>query len=406
MPYLLLAFIIYCVSFAFSFFASLIKKRFAFVALILAYLGINACLMYKFDIVYLMNLVGEMDNFELILFLVSIGVLIIAVCESIFMKNKRKMKKEDNKEVLYLEKDTKLYYFNLLDEDIAYFNNDKNKYVLNNAFRRRLNTKEIEISEEEMSNLVAFEDKSAFNNKDNNTKFKLQTEDKLEWYERKVEKIGSDNYIIIHKIENKLGKDAVVLNYKDLDKTLKEKEKSGQKFGIILSNIYAIKENVQKSLTNLNNEKDIKDKDLRDIILIKYLTKILNGDYRDIVKIYKISSYEYAFLFEVKDVYLQVERSVMNNASEFLCDNIEINDKSYVVKAKIACVYSDYVKVKEDYHVINAAFDLLQNVVESNYKQNFGILKKEYEEDKNIDLKEMGIDLANDIKQFLNDKNE
>ena len=405
MRYLLFAFIIFCIAFAFSFFASIIKKRFAFLSLIIAYLGINVCLMYKFDIVYLMDLVGEIEYFEMILFFISIGVLIIAVMESILMKNKRKIKKDD-KEVLYFEKDTKLYYFNLLDEDIAYFNNDKNKYVLNNAFRRRLNSKEIEISEEEMNNLVAFEDKNAFNNKDSNVKFKLQTDDRLEWYERKVEHIGNDNYIIIHKIENKLGKDAVVLNYKDLDKTLKEKEKSGDKFGIILSNIYAIRENVQKSLTNLNTEKDIKDKELRDIVLIKYLTKILNGDYKDIVKIYKISSYEYAFLFELKDVYLQVERSIMNNASEFLSDNIEINDKSYVVKAKVACVYSEYVKVKEDYHVINAAFDLLQNVVESNYKQNFGILKKEYEESKDIDLKEMGIDLANDIKQFLNDKNE
>ena len=385
MRYLLFAFIIFCIAFAFSFFASIIKKRFAFLSLIVAYLGINVCLMYKFDIVYLMDLVGEIEYFEMILFFISIGVLIIAVMESILMKNKRKIKKDD-KEVLYFEKDTKLYYFNLLDEDIAYFNNDKNKYVLNNAFRRRLNSKEIEISEEEMNNLVAFEDKNAFNNKDSNVKFKLQTDDRLEWYERKVEHIGNDNYIIIHKIENKLGKDAVVLNYKDLDKTLKEKEKSGDKFGIILSNIYAIRENVQKSLTNLNTEKDIKDKELRDIVLIKYLTKILNG--------------------ELKDVYLQVERSIMNNASELLSDNIEINDKSYVVKAKIACVYSDYVKVKEDYHVINAAFDLLQNVVESNYKQNFGILKKEYEESKDIDLKEMGIDLANDIKQFLNDKNE
>ena len=405
MRYLLFAFIIFCIAFAFSFFASIIKKRFAFLSLIIAYLGINVCLMYKFDIVYLMDLVGEIEYFEMILFFISIGVLIIAVMESILMKNKRKIKKDD-KEVLYFEKDTKLYYFNLLDEDIAYFNNDKNKYVLNNAFRRRLNSKEIEISEEEMNNLVAFEDKNTFNNKDSNVKFKLQTDDRLEWYERKVEHIGNDNYIIIHKIENKLGKDAVVLNYKDLDKTLKEKEKSGDKFGIILSNIYAIRENVQKSLTNLNTEKDIKDKELRDIVLIKYLTKILNGDYKDIVKIYKISSYEYAFLFELKDVYLQVERSIMNNASEFLSDNIEINDKSYVVKAKVACVYSEYVKVKEDYHVINAAFDLLQNVVESNYKQNFGILKKEYEESKDIDLKEMGIDLANDIKQFLNDKNE
>ena len=245
MRYLLFAFIIFCTAFAFSFFASIIKKRFAFLSLIIAYLGINVCLMYKFDIVYLMDLVGEIEYFEMILFFISIGVLIIAVMESILMKNKRKIKKDD-KEVLYYEKDTKLYYFNLLDEDIAYFNNDKNKYVLNNAFRRRLNSKEIEISEEEMNNLVAFEDKNAFNNKDSNVKFKLQTDDRLEWYERKVEHIGNDNYIIIHKIENKLGKDAVVLNYKDLDKTLKEKEKSGDKFGIILSNIYAIRENVQK----------------------------------------------------------------------------------------------------------------------------------------------------------------
>lgn len=405
MPYLLLSFILCCLAFAFGFIASIVKKRFAFISLILSYIGVNVCMMYKFDIVYLMDLVGEIDNFLMILFLASIGVLAISIAESLLMKNKRHHEKNDDKKVLYYEKDTKLYYFNMLDEDIAYYNFDKKKYVLNNAFRRRLNLKEIEISEEELRALVAYEDLNAFNSKDKNIKFKLQTDEKMEWYERKIETIGGDEYIIIHKIDNKLGKDAVVLTYKDLDKTLKEKERNGEKFGLILSNIYSIKEYTIKSFTNLNNEKDIKDKELKEIVLIKYLTKLLNGNYKDIIKIYKISSYEYAILFDLKDSYLQVERSVMNNASEFLEDDIEISGKTYKVRAKIACVFSDYVKIREDYHVINAAFDLLQTVVSSTYKQNYGILKKEYEDDNNIDLKEMGIDLANDIKKFIN-KNE
>ena len=405
MPYLLLAFILCCLAFAFSFIASIVKKRFAFISLVLSYIGGNVCLMYKFDVVYLMDLVGEIENFLMILFLASIGVLVISVAESLLMKNKRKNKKNDDKEVLYYEKDTKLYYFNMLDEDIAYYNFDKKKYVLNNAFRRRLNVKEIEISEDELKALIPYEDVNTFESNEKNIKFKIQTDGALEWYERKIEIIGGDEYIIIHKIDNKLGKDAVVLTYKDLDKALKEKERNGEKFGLILSNISSIKEYTIKSFTNLNNEKDIKDKELRDIILIKYLTKLLNGNYKDIIKIYKISSYEYAFLFSLKDVYLQVERSVMNNASEFLEDDIEINGKTYKVRAKVACVLSDYVKIREDYHVINAAFDLLQTVVSSTYKQNYGILKKEYEEDDNIDLKEMGIDLANDIKKFIN-KNE
>ena len=402
MPYLLLAFILCCLAFAFSFIASIVKKRFAFISLVLSYIGGNVCMMYKFDIVYLMDLVGEIDNFLMILFLSSIGILAISIAESLLMKNKRHHKKNDDKEVLYYEKDTKLYYFNMLDEDIAYYNFDKKKYVLNNAFRRRLNLKEIEISEDELRVLVAYEDVNAFNSKEKNIKFKLQTDEKMEWYERKIDTIGSDEYIIIHKIDNKLGKDAVVLTYKDLDKALKEKERNGEKFGLILSNISSIKEYTVKSFTNLNNEKDIKDKELRDIVLIKYLTKLLNGNYKDIIKIYKISSYEYAFLFELKDIYLQVERSVMNNASEFLEGDIEINGKTYKVRAKLACVLSDYVKIREDYHVINAAFDLLQTVVSSTYKQNYGILKKEYEDDNNIDLKEMGIDLANDIKKYIN----
>ncbi|MCR5422511.1 MAG: hypothetical protein K6E74_02625 [Bacilli bacterium] len=402
MPYLLLAFILCCLAFAFSFIASIVKKRFAFVSLVLSYIGGNVCMMYKFDIVYLMDLVGEIENFLMILFLSSIGILAISVAESLLMKNKRHPKKNEDKEVLYYEKDTKLYYFNMLDEDIAYYNFDKKKYVLNNAFRRRLNLKEIEISEDELRVLVAYEDVNAFNSKEKNIKFKLQTDEKMEWYERKIDTIGSDEYIIIHKIDNKLGKDAVVLTYKDLDKALKEKERNGEKFGLILSNISSIKEYTVKSFTNLNNEKDIKDKELRDIVLIKYLTKLLNGNYKDIIKIYKISSYEYAFLFELKDIYLQVERSVMNNASEFLEDDIEISGKTYKVRAKLACVLSDYVKIREDYHVINAAFDLLQTVVSSTYKQNYGILKKEYEDDNNIDLKEMGIDLANDIKKYIN----
>ena len=407
MRYLLFSFIIFCIGFAFSFIASVIKKRFAFVSLVLTYAGIMLSLMYKFDIKYLKDLIGDITNFLLYLFIGSIVCFIVSIVEGIFMKNKRrKQNTYKASEKVFIEKDTKLYYMNLILEDVAYYNNDKKCFILNNSFRRRLDFPSIEASIDEIATYLYEEDKNAFSSLKDKTKFRLNTISGASWYEYREELIGDEKYILIHKVEDKLGSLSTVGNYKELNKILSDYEAKRENFSIVLINIYAIREVLQRNFPNLATLKDVREKDLREIIVIKYLTAILNGDLKEMVTIYKIGGSEYAFVIKGKEAYGVVERALINNQSVFLSDNIKIEDKTYNVRSKVALVNSKYVEISDNYHVINAAFDTLQVLIASSKKEDYQIYQATGDDENNFDLKDMGIDLDNDIKQFYKKNDE
>ena len=399
MNYLLIAICVFTFTFLFVFFASIFKKKFYFISLALSYIGTILCLMYQFDFNYLMDIVGDITNFKLYVFFASIVVLMIAILE-MFAIRRKKVNTTKEAEKVYLERDTKIYYFNLLNVDIAYYNDKKHKFVLNNSFRRRLNIDDIELDKDYLINLVPFEDKNIFKELKDNSQFKLKTIDGYEWYQFRKNTVGDEEFSLIYKIDNKLGSDASIGTYKELDRTLKDLEANGKDFALILANISSIMERVEKTFSNLNTLKDVKDKELREVIIVKYLSSVLNGDLKDLVKIYKVGSSEYAFVISDKDAYFIAERALLNNTSIFLGSDIFINDKTYHLKARVASVYSKYVKIREDYHVINAAFDSLQLLIGSATKQDYIIYQQENENEDNIDLKKLGIDLDNDIKEF------
>ena len=400
MNYLLIATGVFTFTFLFTFLASIIKKKFYFISLALSYIGTILVLMYQFDFSYFLDLVDNINNFKLYLFIASILIFIVAILEIFIIRAKKHQKNNQEQEKIYLERDTKLYYFNLLNEDIAYFNEKKNKFVLNNAFRRRLNIDIIEVDKDYLLNLIPFEDKNVFKEFKDNTQFKIKCADGDEWYQFKKNVVGDEEYLLIIKIDNKLGSDANIRTYKELDKTLKDLEANESDFSLIIANINSISEKNEKAIGSFNNTKDVKDKELREVIIVKYLSAILNGNLKDLVKIYKISSSEYGFVIENKEAYFITEREILNNNSILLKNEILINGKTYYINARLAAVYAKYVKIREDYHVINAAFDTLQLLIGSNTKKDYIIYQNDNDIEKNIDLKEMGIDLDNDIKQF------
>ena len=107
-----------------------------------------------------------------------------------------------------------------------------------------------------------------------------------------------------------------------------------------------------------------------------------------------------------KEAYGVVERALINNQSIFLSENIKMEDKTYNIKSKVALVNSKNVEITDNYHVINAAFDTLQVLVGSTKKEDYQIYQKDSGLEDNFNLKDMGIDLDNDIKQFYKDSNE
>ncbi len=198
MRYLFISFIIFCVSFSISLLASFIKNRFAFIGSILSYLGISVVLMRKFDVSYFNELFTDIENINLYLFVSACLVLIITVTEAFFMKNNRKkievVSLEPVKEKVYIERDTKIYYFNLINIAIAYYNEKKQNYVLNNAFRKLLEIDEIEISLEKLKEYISSD---TINEYDCGKAFKINNE----WFELKQKLITEETYKIITKID-------------------------------------------------------------------------------------------------------------------------------------------------------------------------------------------------------------
>ena len=115
MNYLLIAICVFTFTFLFVFFTSIFKKKFYFISLALSYIGTILCLMYQFDFNYLMDIVGDITNFKLYVFIASIVVLMIAILE-MFVIRRKKVNTTKEAEKVYLERDTKIYYFNLLQK--------------------------------------------------------------------------------------------------------------------------------------------------------------------------------------------------------------------------------------------------------------------------------------------------
>ena len=105
---------------------------------------------------------------------------------------------------------------------------------------------------------------------------------------------------------------------------------------------------------------------------------------------------EYAFLILNKRAYDTFERELYTNASEFIRCDIVLNNLKVLVRSKLGLVYSKHVKLSGNYQVVNAAFDMLQMIISSSYKQDYAIYQNSSKTYNNYKLKDMGIDLEND----------
>lgn len=415
MDYELLSYVFIALSLGIIFGTIIGKKKMIFLALVLDIFAILVLLMKAIDYESYMDIFYGIKDIDIFICVYSFLSFVITVLLSVLKKAKISfIEVVDNNDdgmgnkLVIRNLDDKLYYFNLMNIDYSYYLSEKDVFILNNSFRKNLNEGRIELKSSEFYKLMKEEDYQVFTNLSSNEftfNFRMFVNNGYEWYEMVSVMNGSSNIKVVYRVDNKLGSDARVGTYKELENEINNLTKKQEDYGLALLNIYSIMDmNVKRREFYKDNDgNEILDKDLKSVIIAKYITKLLSGYYKGQIKVFRISNMEYAFLILNKRAYDTFERELYTNASEFIKCDIILNNMKAVVRSKLGLVYSKHVKLSGNYQVINAAFDMLQMIISSSYKQDYAIYQDSSKSYSNYKLKDMGIDLENDLKNCLSD---
>lgn len=385
------------------------KRKIVIIPLLFSVIAVLVLVMKAIDHAYYIQYFGSIEKIELYVMYYSAFVLFITlVC--VICKKRKFIERITHIEAKNVYVDDKIYYFNLMNKDYAYYNQKKDVYVLNTSFRNSIGEGKIEISPKQFRSYMLMEDELIYDSMDKTDytcNFRLKNKNGYEWYEEVSVVNGEEVIKIVYKADAKLGKDAYIGTYKDLERDINELNKSNKNYGLALSQIVSIKDmSNRKDFYKKTEGSEVIDKDLKSLIIAKYITKMLSGYYKGQIKVYRLANMEYAFLILNDRAYETFERELYTNVSEFIKCDIVLNNLKSKVCCKLGLVYSSYVKTNNNYQVINAAFDMLQMVISSSFKQDYAIYQNTNINTKRYHLKDMGIDLENDIKTILKDDEE
>ncbi|MGD9604812.1 MAG: hypothetical protein AB7V00_01490 [Bacilli bacterium] len=281
-------------------------------------------------------------------------------------------------------------YFDLLEEPVAYFDQDKNKFVLSNQMMRLLNAKESELSSQAFEKLIVPEDLSALSKRPSmdgqvSIQYRLITINGQEWFEENTQQQGTNRSLVIHRSDFTKAK----INFKGYPELLSDVN------GLIDQNRdFAL---AFLALKDLPRIVDLVGNDASELVALKYFTKLNSSSLSGKIKIYRISKMEYGIIIDRLDNYDLILRDLKNNVSELLGLEIYFNEKKFVLKNAVGIVSSKNVLERTPEAIVKAGFDALFFATDEKYDKRYSIYyaKKPVLETKPEDMK---IDLSD---QFL-----
>lgn len=281
-------------------------------------------------------------------------------------------------------------YFDLLEEPVAYFDQDLNKYVLSNQMMRLLNAKESELPIAVFEKLIVPEDLGALSKRPTidaqvSIQYRLITINGQEWFEENVQQQKDQRYLVIHRSDFTKTK----INFKGYPELLSDVN------GFIDQNRdFALAFLAIKDLPRII---DVLGNDASELVALKYFTKLNSSSLSGKIKIYRISKMEYGIIIDRLDNYDLILRDLKNNVSELLGLEIYFNEKKFVLKNAVGIVSSKNVLERTPEAIVKAGFDALFFATDEKYEKRYSIYyaKKTAIETKPEDMK---IDLSD---QFL-----
>ncbi|HOH17832.1 MAG TPA: hypothetical protein PK087_00775 [Bacilli bacterium] len=281
-------------------------------------------------------------------------------------------------------------YLDLLDEPLAYFDQDKNKYILSTQMMRLLNAKESELAPAVFEKLIVPEDLGALSKRPTTegqavVQYRLITINGQEWFEENIQHHGNHRYLVLHRSDFTKTK----INFKGYPELL-----SDVNAFIDQNRDFAL---AFLALKDLPRIVDVLGNDASELVALKYFTKLNASSLSGKIKVYRISKMEYGIIIDRLDNYDLILRDLKNNVSELLGLEIYFNEKKFVLKNAVGIVSSKNVLERTPEAIVKAGFDALFFATDEKYDKRYSIYyaKKPVVETKPEDMK---IDLSD---QFL-----
>lgn len=314
---------------------------------------------------------------------------------------------DDYKQIVdKVSKKNTFIYLDMLDSDIAYFDNVVGKYILTNHFFASLglnlqNDLINSLDKEELAKFIYPEDIEVFKNtkaiSDKVVKvyYRIHLLDDYEWFE---ESIFIDNaskeFRVLRRVDAMVASKVRFGNYKGFIKQVEELCDNKLGFGIIMLNLFSL----PKITANIGKE-------MSDLVVSNYFNKIINSVLKGACSVYKISVIEYALVISDVSLLNVIKRDLTSDSSFLTSSDINLNNLSVRVEAEVGIVDTDEVDNVNSKDMTRIAFDMLKQASDPSYSKCYSIYNKTTPVNLDYSLADLGIDLDEDLSVY-DDENE
>lgn len=289
-------------------------------------------------------------------------------------------------------------YLDMFQTPLAYFDQDQKLYVASHAMLDMIPFTDNQVTQAELlekmhpNDIETYRMRKIEDSKRNKIYFRLKVDEEFVWFEESSVRYFDKDFILIKRVEAIATSKVVFGNYKAMIKMVSELSDNKKDFGLIVMN-----------LSNITQIAASQGKELSELLLGKFFIKILNGPLKGQIKLYKLGSTEYAVLIENGEYTQLVIRNLHNNTSELASQNISINNMKYRLECALGVVASQDFATADPRAIIKAGFDTLKEASDPDYLKDYSIYQPKQTVTVEYDLKTLGIDLDDDLKEFENE---
>lgn len=286
---------------------------------------------------------------------------------------------------------------NLFDEPVAFYNPQKNKYVLNAQMQKFVGVEQDSLTVEEMKHHIYLEDVKFFNQFEagvsKRENFRMVSNKKSFWFEENIVANSEGHISVIRRTSNINARNKLIMQtHVELLKDIEALQSSHIHYGVIMLKFV--------NLLDVNNHDG---RDISGVITANYFKQFLDGPYQGQVEIYQIGTLEYAILVNSLNAYEVMTRDISQGVMPLLNDTTFSIGKA-IIKLEVALGLADSKTVRSDdpTAIINAAFESLIEAEDPKYPHPYSIYAaKPHAHQEEDDLEEMDIDLSDEfLDQF------
>lgn len=300
-------------------------------------------------------------------------------------------------------KKTTFMYLDMLDSDVAYYDNVVNKYILTNHFFNSLGLNKDggvlnSITKDEFTHfihkddIVIYKGANVVPSKVLKIYYRIKLTTDYEWFEESIFVDKGKEYRILRRVDAVVANKVQFGNYKGLINNVDELSKKKASFGIIMLNLYSL----PKINANIGTE-------MTNLVVSSFFTKTINGILKGATKAYKISSIEYALVVNDAQLLNVIKRDLTENHSYLTKQEIIINNIKETIDAEVGIVDTSELESFDCQGIIRVAFDMLKQASDPAYPKNYSIYTKTTPVNLDYSLAELGIDLDEDLSVYDED---